>query len=185
MKYVVDIGVGGEPVEVELTRSEGRTWAVGCVKRLPVELERLRNGNLYALAVGDRRITLWMAKRNGRVAIQWEGRLYELEIEPAHIRALRRHLKRRVAGRSSKEEVTSIMPGVVVKVEVAEGQGVKAGDGLVVIDAMKMENEIRAPCGGIVEKLMVEAGREVGHGQLLCIIRPDGPREGSGDELSG
>jgi acetyl-CoA/propionyl-CoA carboxylase, biotin carboxylase, biotin carboxyl carrier protein len=66
--------------------------------------------------------------------------------------------------------VTSPMQGIVLKVDVAEGDVVEAGRLLCVVEAMKMENEIAAPRAGIVEGLAVAVGDAVTSGQLLCLI---------------
>ncbi len=62
------------------------------------------------------------------------------------------------------------MPGRVVRVLVAEGDTVEAGDGLVILEAMKMENEVRAPKAGVVARVAVEEGVAVEAGALLVEI---------------
>ena len=62
------------------------------------------------------------------------------------------------------------MPGRVVSVLVSEGDEVKAGDGLVILEAMKMENEVRAPKAGVVVRVGVEEGMNVEAGALLVEI---------------
>jgi len=66
--------------------------------------------------------------------------------------------------------VRAPMPGLVVRVEVAVGQAVAAGTGLVVVEAMKMENELRAPRGGVVEQVHVTAGERVEKGAPLVSL---------------
>jgi len=65
------------------------------------------------------------------------------------------------------------MPGRVVKVVVEEGQRVEAEDTIVIVEAMKMENEVRTPVAGRVTGLCVEAGATVEPGQLMCAIEAD------------
>lgn len=69
------------------------------------------------------------------------------------------------------ECVDSPMPGNILKVHVAAGQAVKEGDVLVVLEAMKMENEIMAPKSGTVTKVLVEKGATVETGAPLVFIR--------------
>jgi len=62
------------------------------------------------------------------------------------------------------------MPGLVVRVEVTIGQAVEAGAGLVVVEAMKMENELRAPQRGVVQQIHVSAGERVEKGMPLVTL---------------
>ena len=66
--------------------------------------------------------------------------------------------------------ITAPMPGTILKVNVANGQAVKKGDVLMVLEAMKMENEIMAPADGTVTSVNVNAGASVEAGTVLCAL---------------
>ena len=68
------------------------------------------------------------------------------------------------------EQITSPMPGTILDVKVAAGQAVKSGDVLMILEAMKMENEIMAPRDGTVTAVSVSKGSAVETGTLLCTI---------------
>jgi biotin carboxyl carrier protein len=69
-----------------------------------------------------------------------------------------------------RQQVTASMPGKVVRVLVAAGDAVEAGQGLVVIEAMKMQNEVRSPRSGKVERLLVSEGQAVNGGEILAVV---------------
>lgn len=66
--------------------------------------------------------------------------------------------------------VKSPMPGLVIAVVVAEGQLVSKGDTLIILESMKMQNELRAPRDGVVSRLKVEPGQSVERHQMLCFV---------------
>ncbi len=74
------------------------------------------------------------------------------------------------AAPASGENINAPMPGTILSVNVQNGQSVKEGDVLMILEAMKMENEILAPCAGTVSGLSVTKGATVETGALLCVI---------------
>ena len=69
------------------------------------------------------------------------------------------------------EQVTSPMPGTILSVNVAAGDAVKRGQVLMILEAMKMENEIMCPCDGKVVSVNTSKGSSVESGTLLCVIQ--------------
>lgn len=74
------------------------------------------------------------------------------------------------AANANGETVTSPMPGTILSVNVSSGSAVKKGDVLLILEAMKMENEILAPCDGTVASVNVTKGSSVETGAVLCVI---------------
>ena len=68
------------------------------------------------------------------------------------------------------EKITAPMPGTILAVNVTSGSAVKKGDVLMILEAMKMENEIFAPCAGTISSVAVAKGAAVNPGDVLCVI---------------
>jgi biotin carboxyl carrier protein len=111
----------------------------------------------------------------GRPAVEVvvAGWRFELEVEDAELADLRRRATagRDVAARDGPIEVRAIIPGRVLSVAVAVGDSVVAGQRLLAVEAMKMENELRAPREGIVERIDVAVGQTVDPGDALVVLR--------------
>ena len=75
-----------------------------------------------------------------------------------------------VAAPAGGETVSSPMPGTILAVNVQNGSAVKKGDVLLILEAMKMENEIMAPCDGTISSVNVQKGSAVETGETLCVI---------------
>jgi biotin carboxyl carrier protein len=119
------------------------------------------------------------ATGSGSVEVVIRGWRFVLEVEPEG-RARLRELAvrdRQITQDGSVAEVRAIMPGRVVSVSVAVGDAVTAGQELLVVEAMKMQNELRAPRAGTVERLAVAAGQTIELGDLLAVLGPSGPGE--------
>ena len=97
------------------------------------------------------------------------GRLHHLKIVDP--RALRRRASAGGLGLGTAE-IKAPMPGKVVDVLVEKGQKVEANEGIVVLEAMKMENELRAPIDGIVSRLEAKVGSTVEPGRVIAVIEP-------------
>jgi len=108
------------------------------------------------------------AKREpgGRWALHWDGRLVEAEVLDERTAKLRDMSAKPDAGRRAGA-VRAPMPGLVVQVAVRAGDEVEVGDRIVVVEAMKMENELRAAAAGRVAEVLVEKGAAVNKGDVL------------------
>ena len=111
--------------------------------------------------------------------VEVDGRRFEVRLtkpEPAW-RALARKRRERVlrgsSGASGRDAVVSPMQGTVLDVRVSDGDEVKAGQVICIVEAMKMENEVQAPRAGVIRGLSVEAGEPIATGQVICEIMAD------------
>jgi len=106
-----------------------------------------------------------------------------LRPEPPFAELARRRRERTGGGAghgAARDAVVSPMQGTVLAVEVAEGDEVRAGQVICIVEAMKMENEITAHREGLVTGLSVSAGEAVKTGQVICVVSRDGePQDGS------
>jgi biotin carboxyl carrier protein len=95
-----------------------------------------------------------------------------LDVEPERTARLREYARRgrAAAGAAGPTEVRAVIPGRIVGVSVGEGDTVEAGQQLLVVEAMKMQNEIQAPRAGIVERVAVGVGQAVELGAVLLVI---------------
>jgi acetyl-CoA/propionyl-CoA carboxylase, biotin carboxylase, biotin carboxyl carrier protein len=112
-------------------------------------------------------------------AVEVDGRRFEVRLlrpEPPFAELARRRRERARSGGAAgagKDAVVSPMQGTVLTVEVAEGDDVEAGQVLCIVEAMKMENEVRAHRGGRVTELSVAPGQPVKTGQVICVVASD------------
>ena len=94
------------------------------------------------------------------------GTAYEIELEE-----LTGAAPAPAAAPAGGEQVTSPMPGTILSINVAAGDTVKRGQVLMILEAMKMENEIMCPCDGKVASVNTSKGSSVESGTLLCVIQ--------------
>jgi biotin carboxyl carrier protein len=118
----------------------------------------------------------------GVYSVLLDGRSYDARVEDGavivcghrfeiEVRDPRRYSRQSAAGaRSGVQRVAAPMPGKVVRVLVAVGDAVEAGQGIVVVEAMKMQNEMKAARSGIIASLSAKAGATVAAGDVLATI---------------
>ena len=162
MKYVVRIG--DETLEVTL---EGTTVLVDGVA-VTARLTSLEGTPVRLLTVGDEvhRVLVRRGETRGRYAIWLDGFRHDVEALDERTRAIRA-LSGAAAAPQGPAPLKAPMPGLVVRVNVQPGDQVQAGQGLVVIEAMKMENELRSASAGRVKAVHATPGMPVEKGALL------------------
>lgn len=107
-----------------------------------------------------------------RLEVVVDGWRFEIDVERDDRARLRERATshRDATGRGGPWELRAIIPGRIVSVDVANGDAVEAGARLLVIEAMKMQNELRAQRSGTVSRLAVGAGQTVERGDLLLVV---------------
>ena len=144
------------------------------------EVERDAMRWTFPITAGDHPGLAWSGTRP--IRYRWEpdlgglsldGWIHELRVESdaAHRAS---ELRLASAGADTSAGVRAPMPGLVLVLEVAEGDPVVKGQGILIIEAMKMENEIRSPIAGVIRRLAVAEGDAVERDVLLCVVEPPG-----------
>jgi biotin carboxyl carrier protein len=147
-----------------------------------IDADRIRVGDLVAhasladvngtpvtvLTIGSdvHRVVMQRGSRRGEYALWIDGYSYDVEALDERARAIR-DLSNDGARTSGPAPVVAPMPGMVVRVNVEVGDAVQPGLPLVVMEAMKMENELRAQSAGVVKAILVQAGSPVEKGAIL------------------
>jgi biotin carboxyl carrier protein len=125
------------------------------------------------LLMGGRALTFRFEESHGRLLVFDRFDAFEVRVTDERMRAAEALLGRR-GDRVLGEEVRSIMPGIVTRLLVAEGAIADPGAPLLIIEAMKMENEVRCTGGGVVRRLHVAPGSTVNAGDILAELAPAG-----------
>jgi biotin carboxyl carrier protein len=133
----------------------------------------VRQGDILTVYVNERpyQVQLLAAAAEGPSKVLVDAKEYEVELKGA---AARRRpaagAPKRPAPPGGAGAITSQMTGRIIRVDVEPGRQVKEGDVLLIIEAMKMENEVLAPAAGTVKEVAVAAGARVSEGDLLVIL---------------
>ena len=164
MRYYVT--VGHRTFEVELgpdgTRVDGRP--------LDATLAHVEGTELRSLLVDGVSYRILAGAAHGDTRdLHLRGRRFAVEAVDERTRTIR-EMTGSAGGPSGPKPIRAPMPGLVVKVEVAEGDAVASGQGVVIVEAMKMENEVAAHQAGTVQELRVAEGQGVQAGEVLAII---------------
>jgi biotin carboxyl carrier protein len=163
---VYEVIVDGKPHRLELERTEGawkcrvdgREIVVDAVLARPDVLSLLVDGRSYEIKREQTATELHL----------WVGSM-RFGVELRDPRSLRS--RRDGAGDASGPmKVVAPMPGKIVRVLVTEESDVEAGQGIVVVEAMKMQNEIKSPKKGVVQKILAAQGANVNAGDVLAIV---------------
>jgi biotin carboxyl carrier protein len=126
----------------------------------PAQYSVLLDGRSYAMLVSG-------ARGAYRVVVNSLG--YDVSLEDQRHRLLK-SFERGAEASTRRTEIRAPMPALVVRIEVAPGDTVAPGKGLVILEAMKMENEIKAHTAGVVKEILVSPGKAVEKNELLMVF---------------
>ncbi len=158
-----EVSVSGRKRDLEITQVEGVWHCRVDGREIRIDVARLADGALSILQQGKS----YVARQEAGGAVVVDGRSYDVSIaDPRSWRAR----QQAATGVSGSLKLAASMPGKVVRVLTSAGSIVVAGQGIVVIEAMKMQNEIRAPRDGTVTKVLVEEGKAVNAGEVVAIL---------------
>jgi biotin carboxyl carrier protein len=170
-EHVIDVAeLPGGKLDVRLLDAE--SVANGSPGKA-VEVEASNVGGRLTVHVAGRVLDLAVDGTPPNVTVFASGHRAQATVESAHQRTAASVREGKAGGNAGL--ITSPMPGKVVKVLVAEGDSVDVGKPLVVVEAMKMENELLAEAPGVVNKVYVQPGDAVDGGAKLISIGPPEP----------
>lgn len=163
MKYEVEIQ--GRQVTVEFEQRNGRIQARVGARDYDIEVVS-PEAAVYTLLAGDRvyEARVWEPEPNS-LSVTISGRVFATSIiDRKHRRPTIEH------GIEGRQNLVAPMPGKVVRVLLAAGDEVALGQGVVVVEAMKMQNEIKSPKAGRVIEVRVIEGATVNANQVLAVV---------------
>ena len=155
--------VNGRAVAVEVATEDGRLRVRLGDRWHTAELERSNQSGLYSLLIDGRSYEIFARERPGGFELLLGNRVYTVEIG-------RRRTEEATPAITGIWTLTSPMSGIVAEVRVTTGASVQAGQTLVVVESMKMNNELAAARAGTVTDVEVRAGQRVDRGQPLLRI---------------
>ncbi len=137
----------------------------------PVNVDLMRSGaaELYSVLFGGRSYEMLVNSDRFNYTINVRGVQFQVQVEDERARRMNR-ARRLPALPDGELAITAPIPGLVVRVLAAEGDVIEEGQPVVLLEAMKMENELRAMRGGIVKSVLVSAGQRVDQNSPLIVL---------------
>ncbi len=154
--------------EVEFKTDGERLWLEIEGERLEADFARLPDGEVYSLLVGGRSHEVRVSPVDGRLDVTLNGASLAIEVRHPLEKMLAR--VRHDGPASGDETIAAPMPGSVVAIKVKPGDRVEPGQAVIVVEAMKMQNELATRGGGVVKDVLVEEHAPVSAGQALVRI---------------
>ena len=164
MKFEAELG--GEIIPIEVAGKDGQYRVTVRDAVSEVDARQAAEG-IWSLLIGGVSYVVDVSDRDGVSVVEVDGERYHIRVEEET-----RYIIRTRGGKAATggQVLKAPMPGKVVHIEVEVGQAVKPGDGLIILEAMKMENEFRAAVAGSVKEIRVQVGQAVNPGDTLVVI---------------
>jgi biotin carboxyl carrier protein len=164
MKYATTVGDQTFIIEIN---EQGEVIVEG--QAYQVDFDSVGDASLYSLLINNESFEALVEKRGGEWHVLMRGDLYAVRVSDERAQRLSAAAGSLVP-ESGEVPIRAPMPGLVVAVPVEVGQEVEAGDILVILESMKMENELKAPRTAVVERVHVQASDRVEQNQTLVVI---------------
>ena len=161
-----------------ITTVEGKQYLVEIIddkhvnvngKLYEVDFESVSGQPVYSLILDGKSHESYIARGDENWQVLLRGRLYPITVEDEREKRLRAAAGGSVA-ESGEFILKAPMPGLVVAVPVSEGQQIKKGQVILILESMKMQNELKAPRDGTVQRVKVKAGESVEQKQTLLSV---------------
>jgi biotin carboxyl carrier protein len=165
MKY--EVTVEGETFLIEI-EDEGKVFVNG--QAHAVDMQSIDDLSLYSLLVDNNSYETFIEEEKGQFQVLLHtGEMYSVQVKGGRPRPTM--VKRPLEVPRGEVTIKAPMPGLVVAVPVAEGQQIMAGEVLVILESMKMENELRAEWDGTIQSVHVHPGDVAGQDQALVTMQ--------------
>ena len=164
MKYLATIGDHTYEIEV---RSDREITLDG--KPYTVDFQSMGGQPVYSLIHDFQSYEGFVHPTDDGLQVLLRGQLFEVLVEDERQRRLRQSSDIQVSG-MGEFQLKAPMPGLVVAVPVEEGQTVPKGANLIILESMKMQNELKSPREGVVQRVRVRPGDRVEHNQVLVTV---------------
>ena len=160
-----EIAIDGKSCRLDLDQAEGR-WTCRLDGRDIVVDAVLARPNGLSLRLGNKAYDVKCERVGADVHIWVGSRRFSAEVRDP--RSLRSRV--RAVDDHGPKKLTAPMPGKVVRILLTQGAEVEAGTGVLVVEAMKMQNEVKSPKKGTIQKILVSEGAAVNAGDVLAIV---------------
>jgi acetyl/propionyl-CoA carboxylase alpha subunit len=167
MKYIVKIE--DKNFQIEITETDGRLRVDLDGKPVSADSIETRGKSHVSFLFNDRSFDLEFSKNEEKVSVFLNGKRYDCVLEDERTQRLKRLGGLKIETKKEKE-LKSPMPGLVTAIEVKVGDWVVTGQGVVIVEAMKMENELKAKSDGKVKAIKVRKHQAVEKDEVLIIF---------------